>query len=678
MVHPRSRSKASQKSFADFYLSEETLRAISEVGYDAPTPVQSQAIPLIIAGLDLTVMSQTGTGKTAAFAIPTVEILDPTPGQIDVLILTPTRELAIQVGDEFEKLGKFKNIKVAAIYGGASYDKQIKAIAESCIIAATPGRLVDLLQSGRCDLSTLKHLIVDEADEMLSMGFAEDIDKILDVLPEDRQSLLFSATITNEVKSLSKRLLFYPEFITMSDESIGAKDVSHIWYPVRGVGRTRELLRIIDYEDPEQAIVFANTKNDTQKITDILLKHGVSAKVINGDLPQKERERTLQDLRSGQFRILVATDVAARGIDISGITHVFNYVVPDNAEVYIHRTGRTGRAGAKGKAISLISPAEFPTLHNVKKHYHVTPEYRELPTTEQILEAKRHRSLRSLESKLTTTILAPYGSKLGLAKHLISAASDDPAIIRMVARLLTLEDSNQTLPAPAAQPLSSPPLDASPLCVNQSPRLEPQTTTSDPPTKHHHPTPQTKPSPSKHPIEHPPASRTRSRLASTEDSTPQKQENQDQTLDPLDKQGRRRRRRNRSGRREERPVSTTKQPKSQSPHPPQTERQEPPKEVSHDHETISKLLEYSGFRVDASSFKKLWFNLGSAKVASEADLLDILVNLSGFDPDDFGSINMEANYSFVEVRDTYADDVIHAMNEQKWKGDFIAVEIARH
>ena len=428
-----------KKGFEDFYLSDEMLRALKDVGYVTPTPVQTSTIPLGMAGIDLIVQSQTGTGKTAAFGIPILEMVDPKPGRIDALVLAPTRELAKQVAEEFERLGAYKKIKVAVIYGGSSYEKQYEDLATANIVCATPGRLLDILNRGNLSLKQLRVLCLDEADEMLSMGFAEDLNAILKYLPEARQSLLFSATITQEIKALANSMLYYPEFVTLSDGSVAAVDVEHSYVTVRGVGRTRDMLALLQYEQPENAIIFANTKDDTFTLSRYLKRHGLRADVLNGDLPQKERERTLAALRDNKIDFLVATDVAARGIDISDLSHVINYTLPESAEVYIHRTGRTGRAGKKGKALSLVSPREMGTLFNIKKLYKFPMTQRPLPTAKEILEARQKAHVSALIGKVDEMPNLPYGAHLGVAEALVG--SEDNARLRFVAKLLAVADN---------------------------------------------------------------------------------------------------------------------------------------------------------------------------------------------------------------------------------------------
>ena len=444
---------ATDKTFKDFYLSDEMQRALERIEYTRPTPVQEDSIPLILAGIDLIVQSQTGTGKTAAFGIPIVEMLEPEPGTVEVLILAPTRELAKQVSEEFARLAHFKKAQATAIYGGTGYESQIEALKTSQIVCATPGRLLDLLKQGKADLSKLRFFILDEADEMLSMGFERELNDIISFLPEERQSLLFSATVTEDIKALARNMLFYPEYLSFSSDSVINKDVTHTYTRVDGVSRMRDLIKLIEFEDPENAIVFANTKNDTFLVTSFLKRHGYRAEVLNGDLAQKEREKTLGLLRDGEINFLVATDVAARGIDISDLTHVINFLLPDDPDVYVHRTGRTGRAGKKGTAMSMISSGELATFIQVKKRTGLDIIELPLPTTLEILEAKRGRAAGKIAKRVGAVKSLAYTSKLDVARDILSQGTEEERV-ELVARLLALaERALDRKPAPAPAPV---------------------------------------------------------------------------------------------------------------------------------------------------------------------------------------------------------------------------------
>ncbi|MCA9557990.1 MAG: DEAD/DEAH box helicase, partial [Myxococcales bacterium] len=419
--------------FADLALSDTTMSALEEMGYVEPTPVQASAIPLVSTGRDLMVQSQTGTGKTAAFGIPLMERLGDKPGRgIRGLVLCPTRELAKQVSEEFARLGKFKGISTVPVYGGASLDKQVAEMRFAHVVVGTPGRVLDHLRRKTLSLNGLDVLILDEADEMLSMGFAQELDAIMRFVPQGRQTLLFSATIPEDIKRYAKRFMNEPEFLSLIEEQVAATDVEHHYYMVSGVGRQRELVQVLEFEEPDSAIIFTNTRKDSELVARYLGRQGYDAEYLNGDLPQKERERIMQRAKDKEVRFLVATDVAARGIDISELSHVVNYILPESPEVYIHRTGRTGRAGAKGTAISLVGPREIGVYYYLKRIYNVALQERSVPTQAEI-EMRR-------EDRRTE----------GLIAEIFDAAGEtpaDPALRAEAMRLLEREESVEVVQA---------------------------------------------------------------------------------------------------------------------------------------------------------------------------------------------------------------------------------------
>jgi ATP-dependent RNA helicase DeaD len=333
-----------------------------------------------MAGIDLIVQSQTGTGKTAAFAIPITEMLSHNPGTVEVLVLAPTRELAKQVSDEFARLCQFKKIDVATIYGGTGYEQQHKALETAQVVVATPGRLLDLANRGHCDLSNLRIFGLDEADEMLSMGFAKELHAIIERLPKKRQTLLFSATVDRAIKRVAEKHMRDPQFLGLSGDHVGALGIEHFVYMVSGVGRVANLITVLETEDPESALIFCNTKAETEEVSAALQRAGFNAEWLNGDRPQREREEVLGRVRREEVRFLVATDVAARGIDVSHLTHVINFSLPENVEQYVHRTGRTGRAGRTGTAITLVGPSELGILYYLRLQYRIFPIERTLPS----------------------------------------------------------------------------------------------------------------------------------------------------------------------------------------------------------------------------------------------------------------------------------------------------------
>ena len=340
--------------FAD--VASDIQRAIRDLGWHTPTPVQAAAIPKMRGGGDLIVQAMTGSGKTGAFGIPLVEKIDTSLKKTQAIVLLPTRELANQVAIELDLLGQYRGVNTLPIYGGVAYGPQLEGLERGAhIVVGTPGRILDHLKNGRMDLSDTKVLVLDEADEMLSLGFWPDMKEVASFLPRKRQSHLFSATMPEKVRSLSRFFLTDAEDVTIENEAGSPQKISHYYYMCTASEKEAVLARILAYEDPESAIIFCNTKADVRYVTGFLKKRGHNADQISGDLTQAAREKAIAKIKSGKLRFLVATDVAARGIDISDLAYVVNYTTSDSPEVYVHRTGRTGRAGKSGVAISLVS-----------------------------------------------------------------------------------------------------------------------------------------------------------------------------------------------------------------------------------------------------------------------------------------------------------------------------------
>jgi len=404
-------------SFEDLPISDAIRQAIAEKGYTAPTPVQAATFRPVFEGRDLIVRSKTGTGKTAAFGIPLLERVEAGAGEPRVLILCPTRELALQVAAELQELGKYKGSKVVAIYGGASMGQQIEALeAGGEIIAGTPGRVYDHLKRGTLDLSHAQAVVLDEADEMLSMGFFEEVTKILDMLPKDRQTLLFSATVPPDIQQIVQRYLRTPETILLSGDDFTVEGIDNvIYYTVDAYPKPRNLLYLVEMEEPDTAIVFCNTRDDTSLVAAVLNRNGYDAELLNGDLPQKERERVMGKVKAGKVRFMVATDIAARGIDISDLSHVINYSLPEDPAVYLHRVGRTGRIGKHGTAISLVSGRELVTLTALEKKYGIKFEERKLPTPEAARSLWTDRHVARLREGSQSSV---YEAFLPLAREL--------------------------------------------------------------------------------------------------------------------------------------------------------------------------------------------------------------------------------------------------------------------
>ncbi len=412
--------------FADLHLSTQMLAALEKIGYIHPTPVQQSAIPMVFTGRDLMVQSQTGTGKTAAYGIPLLDSINPKAKGVKALVLAPTRELAKQVADELTSIGANQRIQSVAVYGGASMDKQIAEMRFAHIVAGTPGRILDHLKRQNLRLNQLQTLVLDEADEMLSMGFARELSQIMEYVPEKRQTLLFSATIPEDIKRLAKRYLTEPEFLSLVEENVAADDVEHHYYMVNGVSRPRDLVQVIEYEEPESAIIFTNTRKDSELVCRQLMRMGYDAEYLNSDLPQREREEIMKRIKEKSLRFLVATDIAARGIDITELSHVINYVLPESPEVYIHRTGRTGRAGHKGVAISLIGPREIGVYYYLKRIYNVALQERQVPTQAEIEVRRDERKTEALVSEIL---------------NLAGPVPNDPELHAQAMRILEREDA---------------------------------------------------------------------------------------------------------------------------------------------------------------------------------------------------------------------------------------------
>lgn len=382
-------------------LQPELLQALEARGYTQPTPIQAALIPVMLAGHDVIGQAQTGTGKTAAFALPLLQNLEPQQSYVQALVLAPTRELALQVAGAIGEYGQFSKVRVLAVYGGQAYGPQISQLRRGVeIVVGTPGRLLDLLERKVLDLSRVKTVVLDEADEMLKMGFLEDVETLLKVTPAERQTALFSATLPAPIRRLADRYLRNPQAITIQREQVTAEHIEQRYYLVKQSEKFAALTRLFEMEDLTSALVFARTRVATGELANELTVRGFPAETLNGDLSQDSRERTLNRFRQNQVAVLVATDVAARGLDIDDISHVFNFDLPDDPEVYVHRIGRTGRAGKAGIAISLVSPGEVRRLRQVEAFTRQKFTPSRLPTEADILEHREKLLLQKVETWL--------------------------------------------------------------------------------------------------------------------------------------------------------------------------------------------------------------------------------------------------------------------------------------
>ncbi|MDD6516937.1 MAG: DEAD/DEAH box helicase [Prevotella sp.] len=400
------------KTFEELGVSEVIRRAIEELGFEHPMPVQEEVIPYLLGnGNDVIALAQTGTGKTAAYGIPVLQKTDATSHDTQALILSPTRELCLQIADDLTSFAKYiPSLHVIPVYGGASIVTQMNELRHGAqIIVATPGRLIDLMERGRVDLSHLKNVVLDEADEMLNMGFSESINTIFEHVPEDRNTLLFSATMSREIEAIAKNYLHDYKEIVVGSRNEGAENVNHIYYLVNAKDKYLALKRIVDFYPRIYAIIFCRTKLETQEVADKLIRDGYNAEALHGDLSQQQRDLTMQKFRKHLTQLLVATDVAARGLDVDDLTHVINYGLPDDIENYTHRSGRTGRAGKKGTSISIIHTREKYKVRNIEKT--IGKEFVDgtLPTPEEICKKQLFKAMDDImKTDVDEGLIAPY------------------------------------------------------------------------------------------------------------------------------------------------------------------------------------------------------------------------------------------------------------------------------
>lgn len=393
-------------------MCEEIRRAIEELGFEQPMPVQEEVIPYLLGNRnDVIALAQTGTGKTAAFGIPILQRTDARVRQTQALVLSPTRELCLQIADDLKDFSKYmEGINVVPVYGGTSIENQIRALKHGAqIIVATPGRLIDLMNRGAAKLEAVKNVVLDEADEMLNMGFSESIDAILEGVPEDRNTLLFSATMSKEIEKIARNYLRDPKEIVVGSRNEGAEHVNHIYYMVNAKDKYLALKRIVDYYPKIFAIIFCRTKRETQEVADKLIHDGYNAESLHGDLSQQQRDLTMQKFRQHLTQLLVATDVAARGLDVDDLTHVINYGLPDDIESYTHRSGRTGRAGKKGTSISIVHTREKSKIRAIEKTIGKEFVEGEIPSAEEICKKQLYKVMDQIvKTDVNEEEIAPF------------------------------------------------------------------------------------------------------------------------------------------------------------------------------------------------------------------------------------------------------------------------------
>ena len=433
-------------------MSNPILKALERMGFEEATPIQKETIPLAMEGKDVIGQAQTGTGKTAAFGIPMLEQFDPKVRKIQGLVVAPTRELAIQVGEEINRLGRVKGIRVLPIYGGQHMQRQIRALKDGPqIVVATPGRLLDHMRRRTIRIQDVKTVVLDEADEMLNMGFIDDIRDILKGIPEDRQTLLFSATMPREIRDIATNLMKNPEEIKVKAKEITVENIEQFFVEVQDRNKFDTLTNHLDVHEPTLAIVFSRTKRRVDEITEGLQARGFRAEGIHGDLTQGKRMSVLNKFKNGRVEVLVATDVAARGLDISGVSHVYNFDIPQDPESYVHRIGRTGRAGRTGEAISFVTPREIAHLHVIERVTKSKIKRIVPPTNQEAVRGQQRIAVEKIERAIKTKDLQNYHET---ATELLES-NDSVTVIAAALSLLTNERKNASpVKLSSMQPIS--------------------------------------------------------------------------------------------------------------------------------------------------------------------------------------------------------------------------------
>jgi ATP-dependent RNA helicase DeaD len=429
--------------FTDLNLRPELMQAITLLGFTEPTPIQSELIPVMLTGADVIGQAQTGTGKTAAFALPILNNLEPGERHVQALVLCPTRELALQVAGAINDFGKVQEVRVLAVYGGQPYGPQISRLNRGVdVVVGTPGRLIDLLNRNALNLSQVNTVVLDEADEMLSMGFVEDIETILAETPEGRQTALFSATLPAPIRRLANRYMHSPQSILIQRAQVTLTAIEQRYYLVNQADKLAAVTRLFEIEPLTSALIFVRTRLGTGELATELTRRGFPAESLNGDLSQEARERTLNRFRKNTIKVLVATDVAARGLDIDDISHVFNYDLPDDPEIYIHRIGRTGRAGKTGVAISMVTSREKRLLRQIESLIRQPLIKSTLPTEEDI---RNHRENELLENVKVWLARARYAREREMVARLVEEGHDPLEIAAAALKLARADEKQRPL-----------------------------------------------------------------------------------------------------------------------------------------------------------------------------------------------------------------------------------------
>ena len=436
-------------TFEELGLKPQLLKSIKEAGFTAPSPIQAQAIPVILAGKDIVGQAHTGTGKTAAFSLPALNNMK-LDGSVELLVITPTRELATQVSDEIFKYGRNLGVKTVTVYGGSSYKRQLDLISRGAsVVVATPGRMLDILKKGMLTDFKPSMVVLDEADEMLDMGFLDDINEIFSYLPTDRQTLLFSATMPQPIKTLANRILQDPVFISITQGETTNADIEQLYYVIDEHERDDAIIRLMDSEDTKKSVVFCRTKSEVDRLSNVLSNAGYLANGLHGDMEQRQRENVIKGFKNNSVQVLVATDVAARGIHVNNISHVFNYHIPFDPESYVHRIGRTGRAGTKGKAITLLTPLEFKELQRIKKKVGTSIEHAFVPSKNDLRQTNIENIVKNIEDQKI------YDEAHKILDRLKEDIDEETIMFKLISMILDKQDikgpSNIGIPADKLQ-----------------------------------------------------------------------------------------------------------------------------------------------------------------------------------------------------------------------------------
>ena len=442
-----------ETTFADLGLKAPILEALNDLGYEKPSPIQAECIPHLLSGRDVLGMAQTGSGKTAAFSLPLLNNIDPDLRAPQILVLAPTRELAVQVAEAMTEFSKhMRGVNVVALYGGQRYDVQLRALRQGPqIVVGTPGRLLDHLKRGTLDLSKLSGLVLDEADEMLRMGFIEDVETIMAQIPEGHQTALFSATMPEAIRRITKRFMKDPQEVRIQSSVTTRPDISQSYWSVYGMRKNEALVRFLEAEDFDAAIIFVRTKNATLEVAEALERSGYNSAALNGDMNQALREQTLERLKDGRLDILIATDVAARGLDVERISLVVNYDIPMDSESYVHRIGRTGRAGRAGRALLFVENRERRLLRNIERTMKLTIPEAELPNAELLGKRRLEKFAAKVQQQLESSDLDQYRALLSQIQP--TAEGEELDMETLAAALLKMAQGERTLIVPPDAPM---------------------------------------------------------------------------------------------------------------------------------------------------------------------------------------------------------------------------------